>query len=491
MSFSLPKRTAVYEEGVFDSWASGVVSHLEESYGPGGGYSLVRADEDWDIVADGTSRLERSPLENPMVTMWTSMMEGQRDAHGDGATLSGLFGALLVEEGIDLVNSGLSPETVRVGFTNAHSVALSALESATISPADARQRSLVTAATGNGILHDAVTDELSRVVRHHQPVQPPQTLSRVGASPAETAAVPGPFLTKEPVNPETLPRTDVRILLVNQRLYVEADETNRTHTVPNLTVSSPDDVDAVETGTRRVYDEWTRAIQAVRPDVVVSLQGIAPAIRRRLVADGVTVVQRAKPESVFQALAASTGATVVSSLDELDASHLGTASRLECHTYNDLPYVFVHGTAQQVYSLVVRGWAWSWVELVETVLRSLFRVGRTASESGRFVPGGGKAEATLAAAVRDEATGVSDRSQLAMEGYAGALDRTVRTLWQNIGVSGDVALATLSSGDSPDASGWFDGTRPVDLLAVKASALGKATNATLTLLNVDAILDAS
>jgi chaperonin GroEL (HSP60 family) len=243
------------------------------------------------------------------------------------------------------------------------------------------------------------------------------------------------------------------------------------------------------------YERWAEAIVAVDPDLVVTRKGAAAVIRRRLTAAGITLVHRAKPTDVLGRLAASTGASVVSNVDDTTTNDLGTAEEVALREFNDLEYVTIRGDATGPWTLLVRNWTWSAVELAGDATDVLLAVGDRATAEQSYLPGAGAAEVDAAGAVRERAQTVDDRQALAVEAYAEALEDTVRVLARNLGRDPARSLSLLRS--APRGNGLVGARGEVgdalaagvlDLGSAKRGAVAGATNTALTLLRVDALV---
>jgi chaperonin GroEL (HSP60 family) len=499
MSTLGPEYVDIRGTGVVERWYDQLQGLFANMYGPRSGLKLVKKDEEWSVVADAGTLLSTLSVVTPMTDLWSSLVEGQTDRYGDGSTFAALFALELAQVSMGLVGSSLHPTTIERGYRHAYETARERIETlgVTRSDQDILQSTLEGVAAGDGIYEHPAVGAMTRIVRADESSFSPQILARNRGTARETRAVPGVLVTKAPADDSRLPVTDARVLLVDERLYVEeeTEEDSHSRTAPTVVADSPETVRRAEDTIADLESAWADRILSVDPDLVVTRKGLAERIRRRLLRADLTLLHRAKPDEALARLAASTGAAVVSHVEDVTEDHLGLAGRVELCSFNDLDYVLVHGRPSGPWSLLVGNWTWQTTELVEDAVDSLVTVGRQATSDPTFVPGGGATDVHLASVVRDDAQAVADRQQLAVTGYADALESTVRTLARNLGHDPVGTLASLRAGEAGvgliadrDEVGDALDAGVADLATVKRGALTAATNTALTLLRVDALV---
>lgn len=499
MSTTGPEHMEIRGTGVVERWHDQLEGLFAGMYGPRPGLKLVEQDEEWTIVSDAGAALSALSVATPMTDLWSSLVEGQTDSYGDGATFAALLALELTRESTALVGSGLHPTAIERGYTAAYDTAQETLESLAVTRSDKEllRSTLQGVAAGDGIYSHPVVGAMTRVARADESSFAPQILARNCGAARETRAVPGVLLTKAPEDSARLPSTDACVLLVDERLYLEEETENDSHsrTAPTVVADSPETILRAEKMMADLESTWADRILSVDPDLVVTRKGLAERIRRRLSRADLTLVHRGKPDDALVRLAASTGATVVSHVEDVTEDHLGRAERVEPCSFNELEYVLVHGREGGPWSVLVRNWTWQTTELVEDAVDSLIAVGRQAASDPTYVPGGGATEVHLASVVREGAQSIADRQQLAATSYADALESTVQTLASNLGRDPMGSLASLRAAGTGtgliadrDEVGDTLAAGVADLAAVKRGALAAATNTALTLLRVDALV---
>jgi T-complex protein 1 subunit alpha len=136
-------------------------------------------------------------------------------------------------------------------------------------------------------------------------------------------------------------------------------------------------------------------------NVVLTTKGIDDMVLKLFVERGAMAVRRCKKEDLRR-IAKATGATLVSTLSDLngdekfDASNLGTADEVVQERISDDECILVRGTkVHNSASIILRGAnEYSLDEMERSVHDSLCAIKRTL-ESGSIVPGGGAVETAL------------------------------------------------------------------------------------------------
>ena len=153
-------------------------------------------------------------------------------------------------------------------------------------------------------------------------------------------------------------------------------------------------------------------------------------------------------------------------------------------------------------SLLLRGGADHVAEETKRIIDDCFHVLRLAIEDGRVVPGGAATEVAIARAVRDQATSLPGRTQLAADAFADALDVVPRTLAETAGLDPVDTLVTLRNRHHAGelrAGIDVDTGRITDMAErgvleptrVKERAVTSATEAANALLRVDDVIASS
>jgi archaeal chaperonin len=142
------------------------------------------------------------------------------------------------------------------------------------------------------------------------------------------------------------------------------------------------------------------------------------------------------------------------------------------------------------------------VDELERAIHDAIRVVGIVVEDGKYVVGGGAPEIALARSLREYATTIGGREQLAVEAFANALEVIPRTIAENAGLDQIDALVALRAaheagcvtagidvrtGEAVD----METAGVVEPLRVKTQAISSATEAAVMILRIDDVIAGS
>jgi T-complex protein 1 subunit alpha len=186
-----------------------------------------------------------------------------------------------------------------------------------------------------------------------------------------------------------------------------------------------------------ITTERIKKILATGANVILTTKGIDDLCLKLFVEAGAMAVRRCKKEDLKR-IAKATGATLTSSLANLDgeetfeASYLGTAEEVVQERISDDECILIRGTkTQSSASVILRGANDYMLDEMERSLHDSLCVVKRTLESGSVVPGGGAVESALSIYLENFATSLGSREQLAIAEFANALLVIPKTLAVN------------------------------------------------------------
>ncbi|EFO64727.1 TCP-1 chaperonin subunit gamma [Giardia lamblia P15] len=189
----------------------------------------------------------------------------------------------------------------------------------------------------------------------------------------------------------------------------------------------------------KVEEDYIRAhvekILSFKPDLVITEKGVADQATHMFVQHGVTVLRRVRKTDNVR-LAAVSGATIVSRVEELQESDVGTYAGLyELQKIGDEFFSFIHqsGGKASACTIVLRGASKSTLLEIERNLQDAMHVCRNIILDPRLVIGGGCFEAHLSTTLSQYADTLVGKPQLVIKAIAKSLEVIPRTLLQNCG----------------------------------------------------------
>ncbi|KAG8712114.1 T-complex protein 1 subunit alpha [Ceratobasidium sp. 394] len=183
--------------------------------------------------------------------------------------------------------------------------------------------------------------------------------------------------------------------------------------------------------------ERVRKILASGANVILTTKGIDDLCLKEFVEAGAMAVRRCKKDDLRR-IAKATGATLVSSLANLEgeetfeASSLGYADEVVQERVSDDELILVRGTkVVSSSSIILRGANDYMLDEMERAMHDTLSIIKRTLESGMVVPGGGAVETALSIYLENFATTLGSREQLAIAEFAAALLVIPKTLAVN------------------------------------------------------------
>ena len=492
--------------------ARAVADAVRSTLGPKGmDKMLVDSLGDVTITNDGVTILKDIEVEHPAAKMLVEVAKTQDDEVGDGTTSAVVIAGELLKQAESLIELEVHPTVVVAGYRLAAAEAIRRLNDIAFSVKKTDRKNLAdiaaTAMSGRSVGRDAeflselavkavlsVVEEIAGEVRAD--VDNILVQKKHGGTLRDTTLIDGVVLDKEKVHPR-MPNfvKDAKIALVNRALEVKKTEVSEEIKIRDPTKLQKF-LDEEEKGLRNMADK----IEASGANVVLCQKGVDDLVQHFLAKAGIYAVRRVK-ESDMKKLAKATGGQVVTNLDDLTPKELGRAALVEERKVGTDDMTFVTGCKNaRAVTILVRGGTEHVVDEVERVLHDALRTVSATLEDGKALPGGGAADIELSLALRDYASGVGGREQLAIEAFARALEVVPRTLAENAGLDAIDVLIRLRAAHGKrgvkNTGVDFLSTEPKDMLVgrvieplrVKKQALESATDVAAMILRIDDVI---
>ena len=492
--------------------ARAVADAVRSTLGPKGmDKMLVDSMGDVVITNDGVTILKEIDIEHPAAKMIVEVAKTQDQECGDGTTSAVVLAGELLRRAEELIDD-VHPTLINQGYRLAHKKALEILDSVA-QPVGTTDKALLTkiattAMTGKSaqfqksslasIAVDAVASITekngSKTVADTDNVQ---VVKKAGGSVEDTQLLHGIIVDKERVH-AGMPKTvkDAKIALLDVALEIKKTEIDA-----KIKITSPGSFQSFLDEEEKTLRTKVEKITKSGANVVFVQKGIDDLAQHFLAKAGIYAVRRVK-KSDMEKLERATGATIVSSLDDLRPTDLGHAGHVEERKIGDDEMTFVTECKNpRAVSILLRASTEHVLDEIERALEDALRVVAVAVEDGKICAGGGAPEIELALHLRKYASSVGGRSQLAIEAFANALEVIPRTLAENAGLDAINSLVDLRSahetGKKTFGLNVYTGKVEdmvaqgvVEPLRVKTQAIGSATEAATMILRIDDVIAA-
>jgi len=241
-------------------------------------------------------------------------------------------------------------------------------------------------------------------------------------------------------------------------------------------------------------------VKASGANVVFCQKGIDDMAQHFLAKVGILAARRVK-QSDMEKLARATGGIIVTNLADLRAQDLGLAGIVEQRKLGEDKMVFVEKCKDpRSVAIIIRAGLERMVDEAERAMTDALSVVSDVVETNKVVAGGGAVEVEVAKELRDYATSVGGREQLAIEAFADAMEVIPKALAENAGLEPIDILVELRSAHEK-AEGKYKGVNVftgkienmrekgvIEPVVVKEQAIKSATESAAMILRIDDVI---
>jgi thermosome len=469
---------------------------------------------DITITNDGAAILNEIDVEHPAAKMMVEVAKTQDDMVGDGTTTAVVLAGDLLRKAEELLDQNIHPTVIISGFRKATQNAINILEKIGV-PVELEDRetlkkvaktSMASKAVGSARDHlaEIAIDAVKQIAEKRgesnvADIDNIQIIKKEGKSLLDTELVRGIIVDKEVIHPGMPKRVEKpKIALLNCPLEVEKTEFSA-----EIRIKDPTQMQAFLDQETRMLKEMVEKIKASGADVVFCQKGVDDMAQHFLAKEGIMAARRVK-ESDMEKLARATGGKVVTNLEDLKPQDLGNAGLAEERKVGDDKMVFVEKCKDpRSVAILIRAGLERMVDEAERAMNDALSVVADVVERNKIVAGGGAIESEIAKELRDYATKVGGREQLAIEAFAESLEIVPKTLAENAGLEPiDILVGLRSAHEKPKGNTMgvdvFSG-KIVDMskngviepMRVKEQAIKSAAEAASMILRIDDVIAAT
>src|SRR5512136_545266 len=475
--------------------AKAIAGAVKSTLGPRGmDKMLVGSTGDIVITNDGATILGEIAVQHPGAKMVIEVARTQDDEVGDGTTTAVVIVGALMEQAEAMLEQGIHPTVIAQGYRMGMEKALEIVKSLALKVDPSDRKTLLkivdTAITGksiesvkiklDGIIVDAVMAVAEKTDRKILVDDEDVMIKKQkGKAMDDAELIRGIVIDKKRVS-EGMPKkvSKAKVALV----------------ATPLKITNAEQINAFSEQERDTLKKLADAIIGSGANVLLCQKGIADPVQFYLAKNGIFAIEDV-PESDMKYAARSLHANIVNKPDALTAKDLGSAELVEEDT--DANITRISGCKNpKAITILLRGSSDYLLDELERAVVDGTRVVMDAMEDGTYVVGGGAVETELLMKIRDYASTVGGRVQLAIEAYAAAFESIPRALAENSGFNPIDKLVELknahSKGKKNAGLNVYDGTI-VDMLAAgvleplrsKRQSIQSASETAVMLIRVD------
>ncbi|MEM0094687.1 MAG: thermosome subunit beta [Candidatus Micrarchaeaceae archaeon] len=437
--------------------AYAVASAVKTTLGPKGmDKMLVSELGDIVITNDGATILEEMNVEHPVAKIMVDIAKTQDKEVGDGTTTAVILSGELLKYAGNLIEQSIHPTTIINGYKMAADKAIEILKKysydISLDDDDKLEKIALISMASKNVGDESVKKYLAglviKAIKQVAETRDGKLIidkdfikleKKEGGSIADTEFINGVLIDKEVAHP-SMPKVlnNAKVALLDVAFEIEKTETDA-----RIEITSPEQMQAFLEQEEKMLKEMVDKVAKTKANAIFVQKGIDDIAQHYMAKAGILAVRRVK-KSDMEKLAKATGAKIVTSLADLSESDLGFAGLIEERKVADEQMVFVEKCKDpKSVTIFIRSSTQQVVNEVERALNDALGAVASAVEGRKYVIGGGSIEIDLANGLREYASEVGGREQLAMQAFADALEIVPKTLAESAGMDAIDTLVQL------------------------------------------------
>jgi len=488
-----------------------VAESVKSSLGPKGmDKMLVDSFGDVTITSDGRTILDEMDIQHPAAKMMVEVAKTQDNEAGDGTTTAVIISGELLNKAEELIEKNVHPTVIIDGYRKAQEKALEILEKMAITvdlnSQDYAKKAAMTSMASKLVAEHreylaeiavkailAVTEKVGD--KYRADVDDVKVEKKTGESVQETKLIQGIILDKD-VSHSGMPKRveKAKIALLDCPLEIEKTEFDA-----KINIESPEQMEAFLKQEEDMLREMVEKIAKVGANVVLCEKGVDDMVQHFLARKNMLTVRRIK-KSDMEKLAKATGGKIVTNLEAITTADLGYANLVEERKVGDDKMTFIEGCKHpRAVTILIRGGTERIIAEAERSIHDALCVVRDIVEEPKIVAGGGSPELEMSRQLKKYAETLPGREQLAVRGFAEALEAIPTTLTENAGLDPIDVLSDLRARHEKGeiwagievVSGKIQDMSKAGVyepLAVKKQIIKSATEAASMLLKIDDVI---
>ena len=461
---------------------------------------LVGSDGSSLVTNDGVTVLESAKVEHPTAKMLISTSRAQDDEVRDGTTSTVVLTAELLVNALELVDRGVHPTIIANGYRMCGPVVQQCLDEISM-PADGKNSlsSVKTCLAGKGDVGlQNILAELAHAAADATGSGEPEhtrVITERSGSIKDSELIHGIVLVKTRVHREMeLKPKPGRILILDGGM-----EKRKPEIEASLKITHTGAIEAFHARERADLQARVDCLSAANIDCLVARDGIADEAHAMLAAAGILAYRRVeRPE--IEHLCRATGACPVFDVDDIRDEDVGHFASIREEKWLGVEHAIFEGSQSQGVTVVLRGSTGMRLEEAERAFEDALGVACQLIREPQLLPGGGATQIALARRLRRYAEKIPGREQMAIEGFAAALETIPRILATNAGLDPIDELLRVTAAQAKADSAWqgldvntgqttdMGKASIVEPLSVTRHAIAGATEAAISVLRIDDVL---
>lgn len=404
-----------------------------------------------NVTNDGATILQSIVIDNPAAKLIVELSKAQDAEVGDGTTSVAVLAGQLLHEAEDLVNQGIHPQTIIMGWRRATQIALTALEQSSRDTSENKElwrKDLLDVArtTLNSKVLSLEKDYFAEIsVSAIEKLKDPTRIDAIsivkisGSTLSQSELVEGLVLKCEFGVGQPKSVENAKILIANCPMDTDKIKIHGA----KIETDSPDQLALIEKAERDKMIAKCQKIASYKPDIFVNRQLIYNLPEQFFTEHNINSVEHADFAGV-ERLALVTGGDIISTFDTPAEATLGFAQKVETIMIGEDKLLKFSGCKlPQTSTIVLRGATTQILDEAERAIHDALCVIAAMMSEKRTVWGGGCSEILMAEAIDEEARKTPGKESLAMEGFSRALRQIPMIIASNAGLDAPEIVSSI------------------------------------------------
>ncbi len=419
---------------------------IKSSFGPRG-FEKMYIDllGEVTLTKNGSTMLRKIDVEHPAAKVMIDASNSVDNEVGDGTISVVLLAGSLLERAEKLLDMGISPTIIEIGYKNAAEQALRFLKSIAKSSSYKNKEVMVklaqTCLRSKAIsilcekksVAELVTDAFCMIadfVDRKIEIDDIKIEEKPGNT-SDIELVKGVVIDKT-IDSSAMPRSieKAKILLINEEL-----DNERTKTDAEIIINTPQEMQAYISRESDTIKEKTRRIIDSGANVVISQKGISRLALHYLSRADIISIRRVKENDIHW-LEKATGASIVNNLESMNEKNLGFAGKVYEKFVGDDKMVFVTECKNpKSVTILLRANSKRMLDEYHRTILDAIAVLKDFFINPSIVAGGGSTEMIIANEIRKRSLSIEGREQVVVQNFADALEEIPLTIARNSGMN--------------------------------------------------------
>jgi archaeal chaperonin len=455
---------------------------IKSSFGPRG-FEKMYIDllGEVTLTKSGSTILRKIDVEHPAAKAMIDASNSVDNEVGDGTISVVVLAGSLLEKAEKLLDMGMSPSTIEIGYKKAAEQSLDIVRSISKSSHYKNKEVMIRLAetclrskaisilSEKKSIAELVTEAFCTIADFTNKKIEPDDI-KIEEKPGNTSdieLVRGIIIDKT-IDNSAMPRLieKAKILLINEEL-----DNERTKTDAEITINTPQEMQSYISKENDDVKGKTQKIIDSGANIVISQKGISLLAQHYLSRAGIISLRRVK-ENDLHWLSKASGGLITNDLDNITEKHLGFADKVHEKFVGDDKMVFVEGCKNpKSVTILLRATSKRILDEYHRSILDAITVLKDFFITPSIVAGGGSTETIIANELRKRSFSIEGREQTIIQHFAEALEEIPLTLARNSGMNLVDTIAQLRNKNSEHNNGSVHSWYGIDAIERKVGEM--------------------